>query len=77
MYLCVAREPELGPVVLAPEHAEVAEKVLLFSCWSQAKAGGFSSPGTAVNAYTAQLLWVSIWRGLTWAALVSGGASVL
>ena len=48
MHLCVAREPELGPVVLAPEHTEVAEKVLLFSCWSQAKAGGFSSPGTAV-----------------------------
>ena len=73
----MAREPELGPVVLCPERVEVAEKMLVFGCWSQAKAGGLSSPGTAVNAYTTQLLWVRIWRGLTWAALVSGGSSAL
>ena len=32
MHLCVACEPEFGPVVLGPRHAEVAEKVLLFGC---------------------------------------------
>lgn len=61
MHLCVVSR-SLAQSSLAPEHAEVTEKVLLLAAGPRPKAGGFSSPGTAVNAYTAQLLWVSIWR---------------